>query len=561
MIQILKCKKCSNQIKIDYSKAPKDEFVVGCPTCNQKYKLNKPQPEKEIKVTSAVKKVSTNIKNIPCPKCKSILGVDFSKLIKYPAIISCKNCSTKLKINDPNIKSTVSQNNLDKLKTGVPQVQIDTSKIDPKNNWAYNLYYYTRRITYLNKVTLFIYLVYLSKSISKTLNDTNIAKIDLESFAKLKAESIVISSNVFNSIINPILTENGISPRLMSWATNWFVKKVSIRIVLSILDRKGVDRSLPYVKKYIDDIEKDNQKIVVVFTNQYSILLYFLVLIILPLSFDDFRFRFWPAIFATLFFAGLSLLLANYKDYLKTKNVLIGNLVFWLLVIILPRYPETSYLTYARETFDSIVPYYLYFFTTLCLAALIFDYLQSKGKNFDISNKIKILFRPAFSALIILIPFLCLTVFSSLTKHKVSDDELKVFNKKNTEFIGYWYFLSEDSTKVNNIYIGSNVTVLSNQSGDIDLLLEFYFDDENTIKLNKYYSSLKLKEDYNFEIKYPITFDNVFQIISYENNVLNGILTTSSGEKLAITAKRDSEGFEEAIRLKKERIEQSMNGI
>ena len=561
MIQTLKCKKCSNQIKIDYSKATKDEFVIGCPFCNQKYKLKKPQPTKEIKSTSADKVISTNIKNIPCPKCKSILGVDLSKIIKFPAIVSCKKCSTRLKINDPNIKSSLAQNKLDKLKTGAPQVKIDTSKIDPKNNWAYNLYYHTRRITYLNKITLFVYLLYLSKSISKTLTETNIAKIDLESFAKLKAESTVISSNVFNSIINPILSENGISPRLMSWATNWFVKKVSIRIIMNILERKGIDKSLPYIKKYIDEVEKDNQKIIVFFTNQYSILIYFLVLILLPLSFGHFREKFLPALFVSLFCAGLPLLLANYKGYLKTKSVLIGNLAFWLLVIILPRYPESSFLNYARETFDSISFYYLYFFTTICLAALISDYLQSKGKNIEIINKLRVLFKPILLVLAIIIPFVCLTLFSTITKHKVTFEELETFTQKNTDYKGYWYFLNSDSTKVNRLNITSQSNISSDESGDINLLLTAYFDEENTIKLNKYEAELKLKEDYSFEIKYPIVFENMFEIKSYENNILNGVLTTSSGEKVAITAAIESDGFEEVIRKKQESIERLTNQV
>ena len=162
MIQTLKCKKCTNPIKIDYSKAPKDEFIIGCPSCNQKYKLKKPQPSKEIISSTVDKVVSTNIKNIPCPKCNSNLGVDLSKIIKFPAIISCKKCSTKLKINDPNIKSSLAQNKLDSLKKGPAQLKVDSSKIDPKNNWAYNLYNFTRRVSYLNKLTLFIYLLYLT---------------------------------------------------------------------------------------------------------------------------------------------------------------------------------------------------------------------------------------------------------------------------------------------------------------------------------------------------------------------------------------------------------------
>lgn len=122
-------------------------------------------------------------------------------------------------------------------------------------------------------------------------------------------------------------------------------------------------------------------------------------------------------------------------------------------------------------------------------------------------------------------------------------------------------FLNSDSTKVNRLNISSQSDIASDESGDINLLLTVNFDQENTIKLNKYEAELKLKEDYSFEIKYPIVFENMFEIKSYENNILNGVLTTSSGEKVAITAARESDGFEEVIRKKQESIERLTNQV
>lgn len=307
-------------------------------------------------------------------------------------------------------------------------------------------------------------------------------------------------------------------------------------------------------------LEKSN-KIRTVLVHEYSLLIYWLFLIIFPNIFDKFRGNFWGSIFISVIFAGLPLLLANYKAYLKTKNVLIGNLVFWLLVIILPRYSETSFITYARETFDSIASYYYYFFTTICLAALISDYLQSKGKNIEIINNFRVLFTPILLVLAIFIPFVSLTLFSTITKHKVTFEELETFTQKNTDYKGYWYFLNSDSTKVNILNITSQSDISSDESGDINLLLTAYFDEENTIKLNKYEAELKLKEDYSFEIKYPIVFENMFEIKSYENNILNGVLATSSGQKVAITAAREGAGFEEVIRKKQESIERLTNQV
>lgn len=555
MIQTLKCKKCSNPIKIDYSKAPKDEFIIGCPSCNQKYKLKKPQPSKEIISSTVDKEVSTNIKNIPCPKCNSNLGVDLSKIIKFPAIISCKKCSTKLKINDPNIKSTLSQNKLDSLQKGTAQVKIDVSKIDTKNNRAYKLYFLTRSVPYLNKLTLFIYLSYLSKSISKKISEISITEIDQESFVKLKAETKIITSNIFNFIVNPILKENGIPPNLLTWATSWFVKKVSLRTILIILDKKGVNKNLPFIKKYIDEVEKDNNKIIAFVSNQYLILIYFVFLILVPLSFYDFYFDSWlSALLNSFIWGGLPLLLANYKGYLRTKNVFIGNLAFWLLVIIIPHNPESSFLHYARETFDTISTYYVYFFTTISLTAILLDFMQSKGRNIDKLNKLKIVYKPIFLALSIVIPFLCLTLFSSITKHKVTDEELEVFTEKNTNFQGNWFFLNSDSTIVNNIYLSCDTKISSDENGDIDLTITASFDERNSIKLNKYESKLEIKENYNFELKYPIRFENLFEVISYDNDVLKAIVSSSKGEIMKITALRDEYSFLEIIRKKEERL-------
>ena len=555
MIQTLKCKNCSNQIKIDYSKAPKDEFVIGCPSCSQKYKLKKPQPKIENNTATEVKAVSTKIKNIPCPKCKTILGLDFSKIIKFPAIVACKKCSAKLKIQDPSLKSPLKQNKLDGLKTESPQLKIDSSKIDPKNNWAYNLYFYTRKISYLNKVTLLIYLLYLTKSISQTLSEINISKIDQESFIKIKAETTVIASNIFNSIVNPILKENGISPKLMTWATSWFVKKLSVRIIMNILDKKGVDKNLPYIKKYIDEAEKENQKIASFFSNQYFVLAFLVAMIFAPISFGRSNFSFWPTLFISLLWAGLPILVSNNKNFHKTKSTLIGNFAFWFLLIILPRNPESSFLIYARETFESISTYYVYFFAVIGLSALNSDYQQSKGKKSEFENKIAFIFKSKFIALSFLIPFLSLTVYSTLTKHNVSSEELDAFNKKNSSFKGSWYFLNADTTKVNRLTITSNSKISIDKSGDVELTLTAYFDSQNSFNLNKNEIELKLKEDYSFEIKYPISFDNVFEITSYENNSLKGVASISNGEKINIIASRESYNLQDLIQKKRARLE------
>ena len=313
-----------------------------------------------------------------------------------------------------------------------------------------------------------------------------------------------------------------------------------------------------------------------IFTHDYTVLIYFPISILIPITVHDFsNFYLWERVSFVLFWGGVPLLLAFYKGYQKTKSVLIGNLAFWLLVIILPPYSETSFLFYARETFNSISPFYLFIFKTICLAGFVSDYLQSKANNIEVINKIailfkpmllvidklSILFKPMLLSLAIIIPFVCLTLFSTLTKHKVSNDELSAFTEKNTDYRGYWYFLNTDSTKLNALQISSQVNISSDENGDIELVLTASFDENNTIKLNKHESELKLKEDYSFQIKYPIVFENIFEITTYENNILKGVLTSATGKKITITASREGYGFEELIRKKQESIERLKNQV
>ena len=308
----------------------------------------------------------------------------------------------------------------------------------------------------------------------------------------------------------------------------------------------------------------------------YSVLIYFTISILIPITVHDFsNFYLWERVSFVLFWGGVPLLLAFYKGYQKTKSVLIGNLAFWLLVIILPHNSENSFLFYARETFNSISPFYLFIFKTICLAGFVSDYLQSKANNIEVINKIailfkpmllvidklNILFKPMLLSLAIIIPFVCLTLFSTFTKHKVTSEELDTFTEKNTAYIGYWYFLNTDSTKLNTLQISSQVNISSDEKGDIELVLTASFDENNTIKLNKHESELKLKENYSFQIKYPIVFENIFEITTYENNILKGVLTSATAKKMAIIASRESSGFEEAIRKKQESIERLKNQV
>jgi DNA-directed RNA polymerase subunit M/transcription elongation factor TFIIS len=274
MVKKIQCKNCTKTFNVDFDKAPKDEFVVACPGCQQKYKLKKPAVQTVSKVEN--KKVEepkispVALKQIPCPKCAKVLKIDLNRIAKYPAFIACGACQTKIKLNDPNLKKEIKTGKLEEVKKPTT-VKIDKEAINPKNHFTYKLYYHTRKIDYVSKATLFIYLSYLVSSIAKTLSNPTISSIDPQSFLKLRADANALAMQAFSRTVNPILKENGINPRLTSWASGWFVKKLSERIVLTTLENMKVDMNLPYLKKYRQDISSENNKMLQLVNNRYTI--------------------------------------------------------------------------------------------------------------------------------------------------------------------------------------------------------------------------------------------------------------------------------------------------
>jgi SH3-like domain-containing protein len=350
MIQTLVCKKCNSSIKIDYDKAPKSEFTIACPQCSQKYKLTKPKNTQVSEAKPIEQLEKTQIKRVPCPKCKTVLGIDYSKFKSFPAVVTCKQCSTKLKIQNPTEQKAVQkQPSAPAAQLSKPKPTIDKSKIDPKNNAAYRLYYYTRKISYVNRITLVIYLSYLINSISKTLTDVKFERIDLESFMKFRAEVNALSLNIFNTTVNPILAENGINPRLVSWANSWFVKKLSSRVVLNIIKIKNVDRSIPYIKKYINEIEKENSSILKFLYSLLKItaaLLVFGSLFIVPISnsllLRSYNLQ-WQSILFPLISLGILYYMrkASYRGaYYIPINLSLFASIAYSLLIALPFFPD-----------------------------------------------------------------------------------------------------------------------------------------------------------------------------------------------------------------------------
>lgn len=427
MIKTLVCQKCSHSMRIDYDKAPSAVFTIACPKCSQKYKLQKPEMStKKVEAKPENKKVenSNQTKVIPCPTCKTQLKLDFSRIAKFPAIVACKSCNTKIKLNDPNLAS----NKQISTEAKQAKIGIDKSAIDPKNNWAYSLYYYTRRISYVNKVTLMIYLTYLLRSIAKSLSKTSIQTIDAQSFLKLKAESNAISVNTANSVLNPILVENNISPRLLSWAISWFVKKLSTRIVLNILNAKKVDMELPFIKKYLDEVKAENNKLIRILTSDYACALGIILL------------NFWcnqkinsfsslsDMLIGLLFFVGIPYLLAKKANFKFVQHLLLSFALVYVLLTLL------SFLNISTYR-DAIVGVAKSFFA-ITLLALVYEFVAKKKAD-AIPQKVhaiieKLDFKKISIILVVIVVLACVKVLVSTSMAQSSQQETTQVSEDTT---------------------------------------------------------------------------------------------------------------------------------
>lgn len=288
MIKQLTCKKCACSIKVDYSKAPSDPFVIACPSCQQRYSLKKPQVESSAPAPQAPKsqaptqqKAETpkqvGLNRIVCVKCKKGLSVDFSKVKSYPCIVPCKSCGTKIRFDSaPGEPSKIQTGKLDALKK-TKSIKIDVNAIDPKNTFAYKVFRVMKLIPGLDKVGLLFFLGYLIREIIKTVSKVKIDEMSPEYFIKLKMEVNTSSGLIYSSSVNPIISEAGISPRYLSWANNWFIKKLSSRLLIAILENNRVDMSKPYIKAFKGEVDAENAAIVRFFTAPAAYIIYFII--------------------------------------------------------------------------------------------------------------------------------------------------------------------------------------------------------------------------------------------------------------------------------------------
>ena len=545
MIKTLVCKKCERTIKVDFSKAPKDKFTIACPGCQQKYQLEKPKEAEENKPPSADIK-SVNIKNIPCPKCKSALKVDFARIEKFPAVIQCRSCETKIKLNDPNAPKKIETGNLDHLAKDKAKLQIDKSKIDPKNNWAYKVYAFTKRIPYLNKITLAIYLGYLVRSISKSLSNISLDSITPESFFKLCAETNVVAINTFNSAVNPVLIENNISPKLTSWASNWFVKKISQRIILNVLKSKNVDMNLPYIKKYVEAVNKENAAIKRVFANEYAIYLYITILLYIQYDFLTTPLSFIQLL---LFEAAVVLpgfLFLRYLEFFRSAKIYaLWFFVFFIQYILNYQLSEFGTLRDAKIiAFDVFIPIFLF----ILIVSMTRDKLERHNIKVSVfESKIgEFIFKPRFYLGIFLIPLLVVFTYYLFTRHEITEEEYQKFNERNSFVSGKWYFLNDDSTKVYVLTIEPFESTSSAQySSTLNAQIDYFITDLDGESIG--YGTYETSADCDETLKLPWKFKEGLDIRSLNNDKLFINLNFSNKSMLDIKAEKNPNAFAKII--------------
>ena len=301
-------------------------------------------------------------------------------------------------------------------------------------------------------------------------------------------------------------------------------------------------------------LDDKNSKLTKIFTHQKAFIVYLIILTLAPVLMKNFRLNLASSITLSLIWGGLPLLITKYKQLPKTQKVMMGNIIFWVIVIILPRHSDLSFINYTRKVFDNYASLYLLFYFLISSAAIASDYYESTGKSLEKLAKIQFLFNSKIIALTLLIPISIFATYSTLTKHEVTYEEFDKFNHENSKFEGYWYFLNSDTTKIERLNISNENSICQDESGDIDIKFITYFDESNSIKLNKYEFEFKSKLQYDEQIKFPVKFENSFEVQSCDSTILKANITNINGEKINIIAIRESSQLDNLIQEKINRV-------
>ncbi|MBI2257367.1 MAG: hypothetical protein HYU67_00525 [Flavobacteriia bacterium] len=413
-----------------------------------------------------------------------------------------------------------------------------------------------------------MYLGYLVRSISKSLTSLKIESITPETFLKLRAEANAVSINTFNTIVNPILKENGISPHLTSWASNWFVKKISLRIVILLLQKNNIDLNLPFIKKYIGNtVGASNKNIDGNISDSNSVenlgffktfkleLLLFLacIFIYIPvLTGFAIHFKFSHFVIDLLFFGALPLFILkymkmekSYKSFYIVPIFITLNFIFFLLTKISD---DFRYATFGINYFESLqnansvfgVLFYLIF-----TFILIVDYCLMKG--IKVSDKLipkyNWLMKPVLSYSILILPFILSLIYFSFTRHKVTASDIENFNTNNSAFVGEWYFTNSDTSKIYMLRISPLRTeeVTFQYEGLVTTTIDYYISEIDGQSVGS--GSLDTSLAYNAKLNLPLIVSRNLILKEIKGDKLEISTLTSNGKNEKFICQKDVAPF------------------
>ena len=209
--------------------------------------------------------------------------------------------------------------------------------------------------------------------------------------------------------------------------------------------------------------------------NKFELLLgLFLILLFVPILFDDFHLRKFKDLLTALFFA--CIIPGGILFYLKLKRSFIAFAplcIFYILGYILSYNPHgfggmyylfesgnSSSLLFPSLAFHSTLFWFNFIFYPVLIIILIYEVWSKKGIDVipeSVTKYFKFI-TPKFYYPILFGPFVVLAAYNMLTKHLTTIEEQSAFYSSTGQIEGNWYFINEDTTEVYLLQIDENQT-------------------------------------------------------------------------------------------------------
>jgi len=265
-----------------------------------------------------------------------------------------------------------------------------------------------------------------------------------------------------------------------------------------------------------------------------------------------------------MFFAAIPMLIyrsikmtKTYKLYFAIPLVFLLAYLYSIFSLAIDGFHSSNFGMNYSDALVNTKPIFSTLFNLLIVTSIFIEFSEIKG--FKIAEKfpvkMKWIFKPYISILIVLVPFMGTLVYYSLTRHKVSSEELQVFRTTNGFLAGNWYTLNADSTnlKVFRIEQSSNVEYGIN-NGEIKMTIRYSFFEQGKEMISE--NSIDTSFMYNEQLKLPLKFKNTAKLISSNENELVTNLADEEGK--SITFFKDKSNLEKIVTDKIERKEKEM---